>query len=377
MIHTAESLDAEPVRPRAALRLRRPCGGTLGLALMIIALGVGTGEILVRTAPVRATLLAPSFGSSLREAELHRSRLERAVADGGPIDCLFIGSSSVRQGLDPQAFAEAYRRHTGGDIHCFNFGVPGMTASTAGMMAEIIVRRYHPRLLVYGASPFDFSERAYRASKATRGLEGLPWVQYQLGTFTLTGWLVEHSDAYRRYLTHRNWMRPTYWQYLADTRAWEAQTLVLGYLRTRQSQSITVMPDAEKQKFFSNVTLNYRLSDARLDALARMARLRDRSVRVIVVEMPLPRTMTTFFPGAEIAYREFFDAVDSVERARGLPFWRTTSLHLVPDDGWADYGHMNTIGAQALASWVGEQVAALESRPAAADSAAQGLSGER
>jgi hypothetical protein len=358
MIQPADRIDVRPVSARVALRLRRQRGGTVGLALIFLALVAGTCELLVRTAPVRAKLLAPSLGSSMRDLELRWFGLEDLVAKSGPIDCLLVGSSTVRFGLDPAAFADAYRDRTGCNIRCFNFGMAGVTTSTAGVMAEILVQRYHPALLIYGLTPFELNQQSYRVSQARAAIEDLPWTAYQLGTFNSTGWLIEHSYAYRYYLTHRNWMRDTYWWYLRKTRLAESYPASLGYYGTvTASRSIAERPSDREQRVLSLGT--YTLSDQGLAGLGRIARLSEQGVHIAIVEMPLPRTLLTFFPHAKAAYEMFAQVGESAARAHHLPFLRTTSLGLIPDDGWADYGHMNAKGGEIFGRWLGEQVAEL------------------
>jgi hypothetical protein len=362
MRQPAESIEAGPARPRVALQLRRPRSGTLGLAVILMGLLAATGETLVRLAPVRARLLAPSFGSSLRELELQWFGLEEMVATYGPIDCLFVGSSLVQRGLDPRAFAMTYRGRTGRDLHCFNFGVAGMTASTAGLMADILVRRYHPPLLVYGASPFDLSAvTAQRASKVTEEMERSPWARYQLGTFTVAGWLIEHSQAYRHYLTHRNWMTADYWPYLGRTRHLESSPSVSGYYTSAvKSAPITERPDVHEQQAISKVLVDLKFSGKSLGGLERIARLSEQGGRVALVEIPLPGTLMTFIPEAEPGYRKFVGVLVRSARAHRLPLWQTQALNLIPDDGWSNFNHMNNKGAEIFGAWLGEQVAAFE-----------------
>jgi hypothetical protein len=37
-------------------------------------------------------------------------------------------------------------------------------------------------------------------------------------------------------------------------------------------------------------------------------------------------------------------------------FLETTRLDLIPDDGWADYSHLNSKGAVIFSKWLGKQL---------------------
>jgi hypothetical protein len=109
--------------------------------------------------------------------------LDQFAAEG-PVDCIFIGSSMVAVGIDPQVFAEAYTAQTGDPLRCFNFGQLGFTAFESAEWAEIVIRRYHPRLLIYGHSMRDYNSLAEGELAAPTNN---PWELYQLGEFTIEG----------------------------------------------------------------------------------------------------------------------------------------------------------------------------------------------
>src|SRR5579871_563893 len=85
--------------------------------------------------------------------------LDALVQKQGPIDCIFIGSSMVHRGINPEVFSDAYKAQTGKDIHCYNFGLLGATESSLSPVAKILLERYKPKLLVYGVTPASLDDR--------------------------------------------------------------------------------------------------------------------------------------------------------------------------------------------------------------------------
>src|SRR5215470_5938684 len=134
-----------------------PHGGrTIAFALVMLACVAAAAEYLARTERVQAVVLTPRWGTGLPQLEFGLARLDRLAADD-PLDCLFLGSSVVAAGVDPASFAAAYTRVSGRSIRCFSAGVPALPAAAAGRIADLLVDRYHPALLVYVVLARDFS----------------------------------------------------------------------------------------------------------------------------------------------------------------------------------------------------------------------------
>ena len=53
------------------------------------------GELVARSTYFRASVQAPSYGVNHGQFELQLARLVAVVAQKGPVDCLFLGSSLV------------------------------------------------------------------------------------------------------------------------------------------------------------------------------------------------------------------------------------------------------------------------------------------
>lgn len=309
-------------------------------------------ELSVRTEPVRRHLLPPSVGSPSRPFEIQLARLnDFARRDGGP-DCVFVGSSLVLTGVDPEVFEAAYERRAGRRIRCFNLGVPGMSASDVGALAAILLEDYAPSLVVYGTTFRDFSTRV-----AGPGLEALDWVRYRNGAWNAEGWLIDHSDAYRYYLTYRGWSDreqrrlmsrpfPTaddgFWRHTPRT----APVTLEQQLANVENDLVTLMRDG--------------IAATHLAGLDAFLRLRERGPRTIVVEMPGPAAISAWLHRRD-DYRRFLTRIRRETERHGAPFWanrRKVPRRLIPDDGWNDLYHMNTTGADIFSHWLGDASAA-------------------
>jgi hypothetical protein len=340
--------------PRAIL----PIGHTLALALMLFGLLMGLGEVLVRTRVFRAAVVASNRGGRHGQFELQLGRLETIEARDGPIDCFFLGNSMVWHSFDPQAFAEGYRKQTGHDIRCFNFGIDGLTPIGAGALAPILAGDHHPSVLIYGTTARDMAVRP-DAEDNTVFLE-MPWLRYRGGQFSVQGWFYDHSRLYQ------------YWETLGQlARLQKSDLLLPGFYASsrnnygfygREGVSTTagmiLEPGSQDRhiRMYFELLSKYDIIPENLAGLEQVMALNDREVQVLIVEMPIPPTYMRFFRNGQQDYKQFLERVEKQARLREIPFWQTTKLGLIPEDGWFDYVYPNTKGAWIWSEWLGEQL---------------------
>jgi hypothetical protein len=328
------------------LHIRLPLGQTFALALLILALVTLVGEAFARVV-LPHTDLPTAIGSQNPTFDQKIGMLDRLADEAGGVDCIFLGSSVVLNGLDPAAFSAAYAAQTGQAITCYNFGVPALTARTAGVLAEFLVERYQPGLLVYGFTLRALAADVPQADEVYSGIVETPWFEYKRGSVNVRGWLVEHSTAYRYYLALRNWITPLF---------------------TNELRQHIHAPDDGYEPFHSF----YKLDPARVhvpDYFARYTTAPDAwaglekivalhgDTQVLLLDMPLPDFLRAQFDGGADAYQAVVDEVGAYAQARGVTLLSTNPLDLIPGDDWAEDGqHVNHQGAQILSRWVGEQV---------------------
>ena len=100
--------------------VQRPFGRTAGFGLLILVgllIFVETGfRVLLQS----GTIPEVYFSSSNPQWNLKLNQLDQLVMDNGPIDCIFIGSSQINNGIEPVLFAKEMSDKTGIQISCYN-----------------------------------------------------------------------------------------------------------------------------------------------------------------------------------------------------------------------------------------------------------------
>lgn len=321
---------------------------TLALALFLLAVALAACELAARSAVVRSRLLPPSVDNPSRPFEQQLAGLDEFVRAHGRVDCVFLGNSLVLTGIDPEVFGAAFASQTHHPIACFNFAVPGVTVTDVAIMARIVQEDYQPWLLVYGATFRDFSTAATGPQ-----LVGTVWVQYRLGAFTVDGWLTDHSQAYRYYLTYRTFGDAERRRLMARLLPLQADGFLPGVTPGRDLDAqITAMTKALDLEQFH-------VAERHVAALGDLLASRGGGTQVLLVEMPAARAFSEWVITTD-AYRRLSEPIRQVARRGGAVFWeaaRTVPTDLIPDDGWRDPYHFSTPGAEVMSRWLGGRVA--------------------
>jgi hypothetical protein len=336
---------------RKTLRLKIPFGKTILLAALFLLIAVGALEGAARVIAAQNSTIVPSVGSPHRQFEISLARLD-AFARSGRVDCIFLGSSVVYRGINPDAFGEAYAAVTGQPLRCFNLGIQALTASTAGKLARIVVQDYRPALLIYGTTAHDLSAAA--DAGAVSALEQTPWFAYRSGQFNVEGWLAEHSYALRYYLVQRDWMKQSYAEYVSDTRADEAAILPNGFNPRRGTNLTSGKPlTPHQRRRLARLYGQFAIGSAHLQGLEQLLGLNSPETRVLLVEMPIHPQLFDFFPNGKRDYDAFVTTVERAAAAHQVPVWRALPADALPDAIWYDMGHMNAQGAEFYSRWLG------------------------
>ncbi|MBE2199762.1 MAG: hypothetical protein IAE79_14200 [Anaerolinea sp.] len=341
------------------LRLTRPSLRIPLLTLLFLLLLGGVAEAVARLPAFQSRLMAPTLNTRHRQFEMQWWRLQQVAEEDGRIDCIILGSSMVVSGFNPLVFAHTYQEETGEALHCFNFGIDAIPTMTAGALAQILMEEYQPRLLIYGMDARDLA--VTRTDRDTTVILDMPWLQYRLGRFNLEGWLVEHSALYRYRRLLFNLSRFYYRDTLRSYYGSETPHGRLGYDPDDTVADYIAMPpdpnNPEYQiQYYFRVLSAYQVQAENQAGLEMLLVQQQASSQLLVVEMPVPDTYFYFFGEATADYAAFTHYVDETTAHYDVPFWETTSLHLIPDDGWMDYSHLNTNGATIFSAWLGRQV---------------------
>lgn len=318
---------------------------SLALFAAILILLVAAAEIIGRSPTLSRALPPPSIAASNPEFDIKLHQLELFAHQNGGVDCLLLGSSVVDDGLDPALVADIYTDQTGQEIQCFNFGLFTLTNDVGGPVAEALVRRFHPRVLIYEISARSFSDRF---GELARPLIENPWVRYYSADQTFRGWLLDHSYAYRYYLAFKSWLLPANRPVIQDLRE---PFLAYGYYPEETSYTFDL---AQTEVLFEN----YSLDRAQAIGFERVIALQQ--THLVILEAPVhPPYWPNYFSGGIEDYDALFiSPVETYLQAQGVPFWRSNPEFAasVPDDGWFDARHLNVRGAKLFSRWLGQQM---------------------
>jgi hypothetical protein len=337
------------------LQLSLPFGQTLALAALVLLVIAGAAEFVFRLPAVESRLPAPSIGSDHDQLEVQVYRLHQFAA-AGPVDCIFLGSSMVLRGINPAVFTDSYAAKTGESLRCFTFGLSGLTASAAGLLADYLVHTYHPRLLIYGVSPRDFNKAVVMQGFSGDQIANLDWMRYQRGAFNLTGWFFDHSRAFQYTYFYRDWLLPGFAARLESRRRAESEISPDGYA---PSTRVLTWPISTAEK--NHVVRLYRDYEPLPEELAGLQQIvglhQSGQTRLVIVEVPFYLDIVTQLLGVD-TYERFNRRVESYTIPAGVLYWPTTLLDLIPDEGWNNLNHLNTTGAEIFSRWLGEQIGA-------------------
>ncbi|MBE2199760.1 MAG: hypothetical protein IAE79_14190 [Anaerolinea sp.] len=351
-------MDATSLSRSRTLQLSRPFGRSLLLAGLFLILFLSLTELVLRVAPVHFFLGAPALGSEHRQFEQQWKRLEMYHAAYGPVACIMVGDSTVMSNFSPAAFADSYRQQTGEEITCYNFGVGAFTVMGFATLAEILIREYSPQLLIVGVEGLNFT--VPRDEQGDTDLSRVPWARYQLGEFTLEGWLYEHTYLYR-YLGVLGQLVTFEVDYkeVLQAAADERSAYADGHspLQGSGPLDVSVPPNPEIDhpyiEHYFAAHSPFRLLPENLEALDKILALDNATTRIILVEMPVTDTFHTFFGNGEQDYRMFIDTLSTKAAAANISFWRMDDLQTLPYPTWFNYNHLNSDGAPIFSRWLG------------------------
>ena len=334
-------------------------GHTFRLMTLFLLFLFAIAEWVTRLEVFQSPLTPPKMGSRHYQLGHKLALLDAEIKAKGSIDCIMVGSSMVDVGFDPAAFQSAYREFIGRDVHCFNFGIDGSTAASSAALARILVEDYTPQLLIFGTDPRDYAIPSIDRYPVV--ILATPWVAYRQGDFSLTGWWMEHSHLYRYRQHFSRLLRFQFGDTLWSETELKFPILPDGFTPlTSVGDYINDPPDPHDDSFevtyFNQIYSNYQMLDENLAALEDILAYNGSETHVVVVEMPVSDGLYYFFGNGEADYNRFVTRVSEITDMYNVPFWRTETMDLIPDEGWSDYSHLNITGAEIFSSWLAEQV---------------------
>lgn len=332
------------VKP-ATLQIDQHIGTSLGLAILCTLLMLGIIEGFFRILDKISLISPPYIGTYNAELDIKIRMLDELVDEYRNVDCIFLGSSQFDNAADPEIFMATYHELSNESITCFNFSLQTLTASPAGAIAKILIKRYHPGSIIYGTSARDYSSDF---GEAARPLLEDAWVDDYLGNFNIKGWLMERSYVVRLPVSLFRRLSPEYHDHFDRL---TASLTTYGFAPVEDN-------DLSNPK--KNFIPEYNLSAEDMAGLDELTGLSAGETQIIIVEVPVHHSFIPYYIEAneEAYHSEFIIPVSEFVKSRGVPFWETQEQmqRLIPDAGWNDIKHLNTTGATLYSRWLAQRV---------------------
>jgi len=311
--------------------------------LVTIPIVLLAAEIVARS-PLGNLLPAPSVNadSFLFDAKIYA--LEGQVRRDGGLDCLFLGSSVANVDIDPEIVERVYLEQTGEPIHCYNLGLPAMTIENAAALADVAITRFHPKVILYTILSRDIDHTVASADF----IEKSGWLKFNRGKSSLHGWLVNHSYAWRYFLTWR------YWLVTPNRAKMDSETTWLTSKGFQPAQGIND-PYPKNQTMTPERLTQLWDDPGHAQVVKDFLALQKKDVKLIFIEGPVYRDPNTdTWPAYETSY---LPPLQRLLETGGVPFWRTDAIAVqIPKPHWYDWLHLNSQGAVTFSQWLGEQL---------------------
>lgn len=353
---------------RAAVKLNWPAGSTLIRSLLLFVLLAALIESAARSSLVQNHVPLQAYGTNHIQFEMQLRKLDAFVAKQGAPDCLILGNSQALRGIDPQKLEKAYQEQTGQTLLCYNFGVVGTDIATVFYFDKILIHRYHPRLVLVGTNFLDYTHG--RETRLDPRFERNDWVHYKLGQFSLEGWLLEYSYAFRMLkLFSYTAQDGLYFDRLSkEIDSWDKQITYYGYGYTPEIMDTSEgMAKGSLRKFLRELG-DFNISRRNLDSLEEIIRLGQQDgVQVVIVEMPYhPSLLMLTNENADLAAKqaqlgqfiqEVNAAITEIAARSHTVYWTSGQVEGLPEDGWLDRYHLNAFGSPVFSQWLANQLA--------------------
>ena len=292
---------------------------------------------------LKPRLKTSGLAASSYQFEVQLDRIKTRTEKDGYIDCIFVGSSRVLRGINPDTVEELYLKMTGQPIKCQNFGLAGLGMIGSAKIANLLTGLYHPRLIVIGTQFRDIQPQPVDYT-----ILNDPWVQYRTGELNFDGWLTDHSLAFRYFQDEISYLSIGDDQVTQDEAASD-QILQNGYFPLGFSGNPLDNLEWEMHGTYS-------IADNSREAIKELLDLRKGDVQILFVEMPIRYDR---YKNSKYNYNDehiFKKEITQLLNKSGSTIWFTQDLNLIQTNGWYESEHMNKTGAEIFSIWLGNQL---------------------
>jgi hypothetical protein len=326
------------------LKLAPPFGNLFSRSLIYLVIFCIFLELLARIPSLGNILPNESYGTSHPHFETQLIRLKEREKNEGHIDCIFLGNSQVLYGINPVVVEQTYFEKTNRSIRCQNFGLGGLKPSAAEGIARLLIKNFHPSIIIFGTGLWDYS-----AEQEDTSILSSPWVRYQLGNFSIDGWLYEYSFAYR-YIFGLD-------RYLKSSQKSIVEIDNHGHTSFIAQANLT---EKEQLEYFDGITKKPELAQLQVDGFREVLSINSRNTQIIIVETPSNPVFYSLKRKARILYPDFKTMLVTQSALVDSDLWLTQDSINVPSEDWYDFLHLNEEGAVYFSRKLGEFLAGID-----------------
>jgi hypothetical protein len=252
-------------------------------------------------------------------------------------DVAFVGTSMVRRGIAANRVEGVLDDTT----YAHNVALPGsQTPVTERWLLEEVVPRIHPRRVVWGVSSIDFN-----AGRTNKTID-----RYDKARATERGWMAELDRALRAVAVsdHRDTLRDPY-ELLQTTRragirydsgrgidgrgVWELHD------KEFTPASLERMRERHRAEVRDQQLVDFEIGREELRAFRHtLQALRDQSIEVVVVAMPVPSGFRSLHPEGPEQFDQWRSTIERETQELGVTWLDLTDA--MSDDDFSDYEHL-------------------------------------
>jgi hypothetical protein len=329
---------------------------SLMVAILLVIVVLMAAEGAIRVLSERGNLPIRSIGNFHSQFEIKWFKLQDFVAANDGVDVLLMGNSIVNTGVDPAILAERLNPTSGSPLRVFNFGVEGLDIDTNAVLAELLVKEFHPSAIIYFTEMREYGPEV--DTSVTAQFKIAAWFQYKLGRPSLKAWIFDHSSLMQYFLPYRNWSRDDFPDTMLRTLYRYGETTASGYEPDRAySRDLDVLTDPTdpEQKILFDRYRNFSPAPDKLASLERILALGESGVRVFTTEMPIYPTYYDYF-GGEAVHLAFLKQIQELTEANGGVFIPRIDSDLIPRTGRADDHHLNFEGTPLFSNYLADEL---------------------
>ena len=326
--------------------------------LLFVVITLVAGEVAARVAePLLPTPLRWPTAQIAEKAD----QMSQLAAQGAPIDVVFLGSSTVAQGIDPIAFNES-----SDGLTSYNAALDGASARSLERWAfDVVIPTLDPEMVVIGVTTRDLNDHGRLGAELLQTMNVADGWKDFAATHTFRRLIdgVLHSSALVRI---KSVLRTPATTARQVTKGNEGLGTAMGPFGSYPARDATAPYHFETwRSLWMDSHLNdYTVGGEELAALDQLvARLLDEDIRVTLVEMPVHPDYLRVQPGGIEGVAAWREMVAGLASSRQVPFLGSSSRY-GPSDFY-DPAHLNQAAAQDFAGHLVESLST-DGSPAAA-----------